>query len=716
MNIRGQTVGGKTSGETANLTGTAVTFSVLTKTGGPLSKRISLGPDGNPLSDGSACLMITGTATTVSLPFIKFGDVVETLTPQKAIALGTIQGAEIGQELPVVTVRRLREGKAPAGAISRTQDHFGLPDGPGLILIDIDLKGASPKARAAIDAAGGPFEAILTVVPALGAAPRAMRASTSAGLSNPKTNEIWPGSDGLHIYIPVQDAHDIPRSLRALHDRLALNGLGWTLLGRSGAILERSLVDVSVGSPERLIFEGAPVIEPPLIQAPRPVLMVNTDAAPLDTVTGILDLTKAERDTLARMRGQARKDVAQASTQRRKEWAKARGVDIAKRTKGNAKEITEQLLQSGPHDPGNPIELTGVLLLEFDDPKIGEITVSQMMADLERYTGETLADPLEGSAYGRGKAMVMGTDKNGLLRIHSFAHGGMSYFVPRRQRQKFIVSDPHNFDDIADEIADVVGRDKRLFATGGLVVEVSRTKSAIKAMRTVLRDASGEPIRDKGGEAKTEPAIVARSVLAPPGALLSAVLKVATCWKHTRNGELRPVLPPHPLMTLITAKLPTSLPPLVGVTDAPVFWDGRLITGQGYHEPTGLWLETGDLIIEPCHDLADAFVILADWLDGFWFEALIDRVVAVGILLDLLTVKSTLMGTPDLCVGSGKRYRQEPPRQRSGDRVSGKAITGHDLSGVTRGARKGSVHGDAGGPCTSALRQLHCQWLPRPWP
>jgi hypothetical protein len=43
--------------------------------------------------------------------------------------------------------------------------------------------------------------------------------------------------------------------------------------------------------------------------------------------------------------------------------------------------------------------------------------------------GETLADPLEGTAYGRGKAKVLRRD-NGSLLIHSFAHGGIKYDLP----------------------------------------------------------------------------------------------------------------------------------------------------------------------------------------------------------------------------------------------------------------------------------------------
>jgi hypothetical protein len=72
----------------------------------------------------------------------------------------------------------------------------------------------------------------------------------------------------------------------------------------------------------------------------------------------------------------------------------------------------------------------GVLLpdiaLPFDDPEFKGITVADVLADPARYEGETLADPLEGVAYGRSKAKIM-RRSDGSLWIHSFAHGRTVY-------------------------------------------------------------------------------------------------------------------------------------------------------------------------------------------------------------------------------------------------------------------------------------------------
>jgi hypothetical protein len=65
----------------------------------------------------------------------------------------------------------------------------------------------------------------------------------------------------------------------------------------------------------------------------------------------------------------------------------------------------------------------GVLLpfLDLDFDHLGIVSVAAVLADPERFVGDTLADPMEGADYGRCKAKVMRGDDG--LFIHSFAHG-----------------------------------------------------------------------------------------------------------------------------------------------------------------------------------------------------------------------------------------------------------------------------------------------------
>jgi hypothetical protein len=76
----------------------------------------------------------------------------------------------------------------------------------------------------------------------------------------------------------------------------------------------------------------------------------------------------------------------------------------------------------------------GVLLphLDLDFDHLGMVSVAAVLADPDRFAGETLADPLEGADYGRCKAKVMRADDGGLF-VHSFAHGRALYWPPARR-------------------------------------------------------------------------------------------------------------------------------------------------------------------------------------------------------------------------------------------------------------------------------------------
>jgi hypothetical protein len=75
-------------------------------------------------------------------------------------------------------------------------------------------------------------------------------------------------------------------------------------------------------------------------------------------------------------------------------------------------------------------QCNGVLLpdivLPFDDPDLAGATVTDVLADPEKFVGATLADPLEGIDYGACKAKIM-RRADGSLWINSFAHGRATY-------------------------------------------------------------------------------------------------------------------------------------------------------------------------------------------------------------------------------------------------------------------------------------------------
>jgi hypothetical protein len=393
---------------------------IFAKRDGPLTKLISLGPDGKIISDGSACVMSRGKARRVELSSAQqLADLIGSLGSHEAITLGALQEG-LPDEVKVATKHRVDRASRP-DLIARSREYIAYrPNEPALALIDFDRKAMPAEVRARIVELGGIWRALMSVLPPLKGVARVMRRSTSAGLSRTDTGEALPCSGGGHIFVLVRDGADVEGFLKALHARCWLAGLGWLMVGASGQLLERSIVDRVVGSPERLVFEGPPVLDPPLEQDQERRRPVAIEGEALDTLAACPELSILEQARLRELR-------AKEAVRLKPEAEKARKVFIAEQARRLA-------LRTGmlPNFAARIIErqCVGILLpdivLPFDDPGFAGSTVADVLADPARFEGATLADPLEGIKYGTDKAKIL-RRADGTLWIHSFAHGRTIY-------------------------------------------------------------------------------------------------------------------------------------------------------------------------------------------------------------------------------------------------------------------------------------------------
>ena len=116
----------------------------LTKDGGPLTKQISLSPDGTLVKDGSACVMAHGTAERVRVAGVDaLGALIEGLTPSQAIALGTLR-ADLPDKVEVTTKKRLVNGVARPDIIARTGANI-IYHGPAFALLDYRQQGHADR-------------------------------------------------------------------------------------------------------------------------------------------------------------------------------------------------------------------------------------------------------------------------------------------------------------------------------------------------------------------------------------------------------------------------------------------------------------------------------------------------------------------------------------------------------------------------------------------
>jgi hypothetical protein len=398
-----------------------IEFTVLTKDDGPLTKEIRL-VDGKIVSDGRACTMARGIARRAwPNSMQQFADLICSLDERSAVALGALQ-PDLPDKVAVVTKNTLRQMNDTAvNFICRTADHIAYRDGrPALALIDVDTKGMPARVRGKIEAVGGMMAAITSVMSEADICGRVVRRSTSTGIYRDDTDEHFPGSDGLHIYLMVADGADIERFLRVLHARMWLSGYGWMVVGKAGQLLERSLIDRMVGGAERLVFEGRPRMVAPLAQDQSQRIPEAQEGPPLDTRAACPDLSDAEKSKRDALLRSARYHNESAAAQARETFIRANAQQLADRTgldQDGARRVIEQQCDG---------VLTPHVTLPWDDGEFAGCTVGDILADPDRFIGATMADPIQGPDNGACRAKVL-RRLSGEIFVHSFAHGETFY-------------------------------------------------------------------------------------------------------------------------------------------------------------------------------------------------------------------------------------------------------------------------------------------------
>jgi len=223
------------------------------------------------------------------------------------------------------------------------------------------------------------------------------------------TGDVYPSSGGFHLYILVENGVDIPRFLRVVQDLCWLHGLAGFWITKDGKLDEYSIVDVSVGSAERLVFEADPKVNQPLVQAPRPATLRGGNTA---LATTEINADKS-REKISKLKSSAKSKLKAAAAEVRENYItekanelEARGVDPI-----TARETAEKFVKDYVLGP----EMT----VEFIESELGVVDVATILADPARFDHQSCFDPVEGRDYGRANAMFFADRRV----IHSFAHG-----------------------------------------------------------------------------------------------------------------------------------------------------------------------------------------------------------------------------------------------------------------------------------------------------
>ncbi len=230
-----------------------IALTLLTgQAGDRCTKKFTLNDDGIIQKDNAPQLSSADAETIYIAGLEKLPALLDGLDSNQCIATGIFDQPKCR----IVTQKYLTDEMVEKGGRSRSKRHMTQPI-LGLLLIDYDPSPGMPKALRCVSVVEV-MEKLAQAIPELASVGYVGSTSSSAGLFNTETGEAYPGG-GFHIYIAVENI-DLDALKTRLEEALWIAGFGYIGFAKNGAMLTRTIIDLAVFSPERLIYEARPVL------------------------------------------------------------------------------------------------------------------------------------------------------------------------------------------------------------------------------------------------------------------------------------------------------------------------------------------------------------------------------------------------------------------------------------------------------------------------
>ncbi len=393
--------------------------------GEPQSKHHEIGSDGAVVTCPPR-FAGTGTLRHVCCPLSQFAS--HFSEANRFAVLGVPLGTEPGQEVQLTTTRQ--ESGQTTG-IARTTDNFCWPEGNRLLMLDIDLKTdhcvpAMPNSMETGEVIGL-LEQSLGV--SLEQVAYLVRPSASTGIYHADHGRLLKSSSGFHVYLALTGSTP-DKVLECLTKRLVIAGHGHAYINRCGRILIRTPFDAAVGQTNRVDFAASPTLGAGLVH--RPPQDVSQAGSVLD-LTGV-DLSVDEGAYKAAvMNLTARPGVMEMQLERSAQWIQQRAAELEssmspEKAFAKAANFGQRVLK------GESVDLFPEDEISFVFDHDGSVDLPTLLERAPAFDGLSLADPLDEEAI-PCKAKFYANANTGKPCIHSFAHGGIRYFLhPRNER------------------------------------------------------------------------------------------------------------------------------------------------------------------------------------------------------------------------------------------------------------------------------------------
>jgi hypothetical protein len=535
-------------------------FSRFTSSTGPLTKVLSLSPDGKLVKTASAQMYLGAFET------MRISTNEPHAGPRTAAALtgwGSNQAlspsvcltADSGK---VVTQRVLQEHP---GAVARDAKHFGYrADAIGLCVLDFDAqKDAKPPSPAEIRAV------LLKIWPALEGG-IVLHWVSGSSLIYTRDGSLLVGISGQRVYIGVRSQADIPRTVKVVNQRAWLLGLGGHVhVSESGAKLVRGLFDSAMGDAGgRLDFAPAGAVCTDGLEQRRGPPEVWFDVRPIDSRATLPDLSAAEEAEVAALIEEAKRRAEPEAQAKRAAWLASRqqaaAIEAAKR--GNDPEEARRRVEREHAALIQGVLMGSAEVIHVDDNG----TEHRVLVD------QLLKSPKEW----HGKRFLSPHDENHRHR----SADAMAYLLQ---------PSPKLF-DLNDLVTySLQPQPVRLQVVAGNKAQLAQEIATELASRSDLMNVAGQLSRVVNGEF----APVSRPIL-------SFIIGThCALYRSTKEGKTAPVDIDQPTVDMVHALLTERAGRVKGRSSIPLIdCEGRIIASPGLDTATGIYLEV-DADAEP---------------------------------------------------------------------------------------------------------------------
>lgn len=381
----------------------AIAFTRITAKGCDLRKEYTLNPDGT-ISKSALANVSQGTATTeYASDLLGLGALLDKFKKNEVLATGIF-------EKKSVTLTTAGREKPELNLYSRSQEFMKQPSTSDYIqLLDNDPH----KDGVTFDTAEDFANYFYSLHDNFKGLELLVRQSSSAGIYNKSTGEMLSNKLGWHGFLRV--APEVKQSdLGDYINKLCwLRGDGYIALAINGAKLERTTFDMAVFSQERMIYEAKPKLNGDLKRK------INKQCHKEGRAFTLSDFVVL--DSIDVLVAQAKADIEDEAVEVKKAYDAVKVKELVDKgvSKSRAIKTVERLSEK---------TLTTDTLVTLSRGSEA-LTVRELCENPNFYNNKSMADPIEGVAYGKTTAKFYWN--NGNPKISSMAHGGVVYRIAK---------------------------------------------------------------------------------------------------------------------------------------------------------------------------------------------------------------------------------------------------------------------------------------------